>query len=114
MCVGDGICGNGETSATSPMECCDEMTPCDQSKMNQGNLFCWSVNGIRMWRLISDTWGDCGSGTNICNSLVDCGGRHGSCVGYQHWDFDHRGDGTACADMASVAGHCQSGVCTPP
>jgi hypothetical protein len=114
LCVGDGVCSGAETGLTSPMECCDQSTPCDQSRMNLGAQFCWSVAGVRMWRLPSDTFVNCGSGADICNTLIDCGGnRQGSCVGYHTWDFDHRGDGTVCTTMGSVAGHCQSGVCVP-
>lgn len=77
---GDGTCSYPEDGNGCPSDCCDASTPCDQTKQNQGILYCRQINGQPyQWYTEAEGMTFCDEQSEICSSTFKCGGASGTC-----------------------------------
>jgi hypothetical protein len=92
---GNGTCEAGENSSNCPQDCCDQSTPCGQTKQNQGVYYCRNMYhyepmlGYGYWQGFK--WVTANDTTQMCNESYEamegttfqtqyqCGGYTGKC-----------------------------------
>ena len=92
---GNGTCEAGENGSNCPQDCCDQNTPCGQTKQNQGVYYCRNMyyydwqTGTASWH--GWQWVTAQDTTNMCNewwkaqegawyqTQYQCGGYTGKC-----------------------------------
>jgi hypothetical protein len=90
---GNGTCEAGENGSNCGQDCCDQSTPCGQTKQNQGGYYCRNMyyydNGSSSWH--GFTWVTANETTQMCNdsweawessyyqTQYQCGGYSGKC-----------------------------------
>ena len=74
---GDGVCdaAHGEDGGNCPADCCDELTPCNQTFQGVGLLYCYRVGtGAYQWQPPTARDDACVGPGSICAATYTCGG----------------------------------------
>jgi hypothetical protein len=83
---GNGVCESRENGSTCAQDCCDWLTPCGQSKQNQGTEYCRSMNtGGYTWITEATAATYCSTAAQVCHSTYACGGTNGICSAIGAW-----------------------------
>jgi hypothetical protein len=93
--AGNGRCEAGEGGWNVPADCCDAYTPCGQSYMNRGEMYCRGINGgSYQWVSTDDYY--CDEAGEVGSSTYKCQNRTYSCSSLHNW---------------SLVQQCGNGVC---